>query len=54
MPSRAQLCRQKARECEVMAEAASDHDSKLQLRGAAKQWLDLAEQMELLDRIKVT
>jgi hypothetical protein len=49
MPTRAELYRQRATECEALAERANDADHKARLREAAKQWLDLAEQVEQLD-----
>jgi hypothetical protein len=41
--------RLKAKECERLAEAMSDPDSREQLRSAARQWLEVVEQVELLD-----
>ena len=51
MPTRAELCRLKAGECEALAAAVTDRDSREQLRGAARQWLELADQVELLERL---
>ena len=48
MPTRAELYRQRATECEALAERASDGDRKARLREAAKQWVDLAERVEQL------
>ena len=53
MPSRAELYRQRAQECQALAETATDHNSKLQLQGAVKQWLELAEQVEFLEYFDV-
>jgi len=39
-------------ECEALAERANDADRKARLRQAAKQWADLAEQVEQLDGTK--
>ena len=39
-------------ECEILAERANDADRKARLREAAKQWADLAEQVEQLDATK--
>ena len=52
MTTRAELHRQRARECEALAERANDADRKARLREAAKQWADLAEQVEQLDAPK--
>ena len=52
MPTRAELYRQRAMECEALAERANDADRKARLREAAKQWADLAEQVEQLDATK--
>ena len=41
MPTRAELYRQRATECEALAETANA-DRKARLREAAKQWADLA------------
>ena len=54
MPTRAELYRQRATECEHLAERADDADRKARLREAAKQWADLAEQVEQLDGTKPT
>ena len=54
MPTRAELYRQRAMECEALAERANDADRKARLREAAKQWVDLAEQIEQLDATKDT
>ena len=51
MPTRAELYRQRATECEAVAERANDADRKARLRDAAKQWLDLAERVEQFDGI---
>ena len=48
MPTRAELYRQRATECEALAERANDADRKARLHEAAKQWVDLAEQVEQL------
>ena len=52
MTTRAELYRQRARECEALAERANDADRKARLREAAKQWVDLAERVEQLDAAK--
>jgi hypothetical protein len=52
VPTRAELYRQRATECEALAERASDGDRKARLREAAKQWVDLAERVEQLDATK--
>ena len=54
MPTRAELYRQRATECEALAERANGADRKARLREAAKQWADLAEQVEQLDQTKPT
>ena len=54
MPTRAELYRQRATECEALAERANGADRKARLRQAAKQWADLAEQVEQLDGKKPT
>jgi hypothetical protein len=54
VPTRAELYRQRATECEVLAERANDADRKARLRDAAQQWLDLAERVEQLDATKDT
>ncbi len=51
MQSRAETYRLKTQECEALAETMSDRDSREQLRITARQWSDLAEQVELLDRL---
>jgi hypothetical protein len=38
VPTRAELYRQRAMECEALAERANDADRKARLREAAKQW----------------
>jgi hypothetical protein len=52
VPTRAELYRQRAMECETLAERANDADRKVRLREAAKQWVDLAERVEQLDATK--
>ena len=52
MPTRAELYRQRATECEALADRANDADRKTRLREAAKQCADLAEQVEQLDATK--
>jgi hypothetical protein len=52
VPTRAELYRQRATECETLAERANDADRKFRLREAAKQWADLAERVEQLDATK--
>ena len=52
MPTRAELYRQRATECEALAERANDADRKVRLREAAKQWANLAERVEQLDAPK--
>ena len=52
MPTRAELYRQRATECEALAERANDADRKVRLREAAKQWADLTEQVEQLGDAK--
>ena len=52
MPTRAELYRQRATECEALADRANDADRKARLREAAKQWTDLTEQVEQLDAAK--
>ena len=54
MPTRAELYRQRATECEALAERANDAHRKARLHEAAKQWADLAEQVEQLDGTKDT
>jgi hypothetical protein len=54
VPTRAELYRQRATECEAVAERADGADRKARLREAAKQWADLAEQVEQLDGTKPT
>ena len=54
MPTRAELYRQRATECEALAERANGADRKAWLCEAAKQWADLAEQVEQLDGTKPT
>ena len=49
MPTRAELYRQRATECEALAKRANDADRKARLREAARQWVDLAERVEQLD-----
>jgi len=49
VPTRAELYRQRAMECEALAARANDADRTARLREAAKQWADLAEQVEQLD-----
>jgi hypothetical protein len=39
-------------ECEALAERANEADRRARLREAAKQWADLAEQVEQLDGAK--
>ena len=53
MASRAEHYRQKAQECQALAEAGSDRNTKLQLQEAAKQWWELAGQEEFLERLDV-
>jgi hypothetical protein len=48
---RAEQCRLKAKDCKALAEVMADRDSSKQLRATAHQWLELAEQVELLDRV---
>jgi len=50
--TRAELHRQRARECEALAERANDADREARLRDAAKQWADLAERVEQSDATK--
>ena len=52
--TRVELYRQRATECEALAERANDADRKARLRDAAQQWLDLAERVEQLDATKDT
>ena len=52
MPTRAELYRQRATECEALAERANDADREARLREAAKQWADLAERVEQSDATK--
>jgi hypothetical protein len=54
MPTLAELYRQRAMECEALAERTNDADRKARLREAAKQWADLAERVEQLDATKDT
>ena len=41
--TRAEWCRLKARECEALASAMTDRDTKLDMREVARKWLQLAE-----------
>ena len=52
MPTRAELYRQRAMECEALAERSNDADRKARLHEAAKQWVDLAERVEQLGATK--
>jgi hypothetical protein len=45
VPTRFELYRQRAMECEALAERANDAKRKARLREAAKQWVDLADQL---------
>ena len=54
VPTRAELYRQRATECEALAERANDAERKGRLREAAKQWADLVEQVEQLDGTKIS
>jgi hypothetical protein len=49
MSSRAENCRQKAQECEALAAAATDAASRTYMQITAKQWRELAEQVDRLD-----
>ena len=46
MPTRVELYRQRATECEALAERANDADRKARLHEAAKQWVNLAERVD--------
>ena len=54
MATRAELYRHRATECEALAEKANDADRKARFRQVARQWADLAEQVEQLDGTKPT
>jgi hypothetical protein len=43
----------KAKECEALAAAMTDPGSREHLRITVRQWLELAEEAELLDRVDV-
>ena len=51
MPTRADWFRLKAEQCTALARRMTDRTSRKQLEIAAAQWLQLAEDAELLDRI---
>ena len=53
MPTRAEWFRLKAEQCSALAQRMTDRTSRKQLEIAAAQWLQLAEDAELLDRIKL-
>jgi hypothetical protein len=53
MPTRADWFRLKAEQCTALARRMTDRTSRQQLEIAAAQWLRLAEDAELLDRIKL-
>ncbi len=54
MPTRAERYRDKAKQCQTLAAAITHDSSRKQLSEAAQQWLELAEQVELLDRLGST
>ncbi len=54
MATRAETYRLKAQECEALAETLSHPDSKQQMLSTARQWWELAEQVELLDRLDLS
>ena len=50
VPTRAEWCRMKSRECEALAAAVMDRDITLDLREVAQKWLQLARLAEWLDQ----
>ena len=52
MGSRATFCRLKAEQCAALAKTMTDGVSRRELEKAAAQWLSLANDAELLDRLK--
>jgi hypothetical protein len=50
MISRAEQCRNKAADCEGLALLAKYPDAKNSLAEVARQWRDLATQIELIER----
>jgi hypothetical protein len=52
MPKRADFFRLKAAECRAIATRFKDQTSREQLEKTAQHWLQLAEDAELIDRIK--
>jgi hypothetical protein len=51
MPSRAERYREKAKDCAAVAAAVTDRVLRFELQQVARQWLQLADQVELLDRL---
>ena len=54
MQSRAQRCRERARDCEYLADAVRNPSLRSLLRETAQLWREMAEHAELLDRLSVT
>jgi hypothetical protein len=52
MGTRAQVYRQNAKDCVALAAMSTDTASRMQFKAATRQWLQLADDVELLDRIK--
>ncbi len=53
MPTRAERYRLKAEECLALAAAMSDRDLARDMRELARQWLQLIDDVELLDGLNV-
>ena len=52
MATKAEACREKAKECTMLAAHVADTYSRAQLRGTAALWLQMAQSVETLDETK--
>jgi hypothetical protein len=52
MATKAEACREKAKECTLLAAHVADSYSRVQLRGTAALWLQMAQSVETSEEIK--